>query len=33
MTPASSNHAVLTLEGISKSFGPVRALEDVDFSV
>jgi D-xylose transport system ATP-binding protein len=33
MTPASSNHTVLALEGISKSFGPVQALEGVDFSV
>jgi D-xylose transport system ATP-binding protein len=33
MPPASSNHQVLSLEGISKSFGPVQALEDVDFSV
>jgi D-xylose transport system ATP-binding protein len=33
MTPASNNHQVLALEGISKSFGPVRALDGVDFSV
>jgi D-xylose transport system ATP-binding protein len=30
---ASSNGEVLALEGISKSFGPVQALEDVNFSV
>src|SRR6185436_37731 len=29
----SSNGAVLALDGVSKSFGPVRALEDVDFEV
>ena len=33
MTPASSDHEVLALEGISKRFGPVRALEGVDFRV
>ena len=31
--PVSSNGEVLALEGISKSFGPVQALEGVDFSV
>ena len=29
----STDGAVLATEGISKSFGPVQALEDVDFSV
>jgi D-xylose transport system ATP-binding protein len=33
MAPSSSNGAVLSLEGISKAFGPVQALEDVDFNV
>jgi D-xylose transport system ATP-binding protein len=31
--PTSSNGEVLALEGISKSFGSVQALEGVDFSV
>src|SRR5919199_170450 len=29
----NSDTPVLALEGVSKSFGPVQALEDVDFSV
>jgi D-xylose transport system ATP-binding protein len=29
----SSNGAILSLEGVSKRFGPVQALEDVDFEV
>src|SRR5919197_1375141 len=29
----NSSTPVLSLEGVSKSFGPVQALEDVDFSV
>ena len=29
----STDGAVLALEGVSKSFGPVQALEDVDFGV
>ena len=29
----SKNGAVLSMEGISKRFGPVQALEDVDFTV
>jgi len=37
MLPASSNGerngAILQLEGVSKSFGPLQALEGVDFSV
>jgi D-xylose transport system ATP-binding protein len=33
MAPASSNGEVLALEGISKAFGPVQALEDVNFNV
>jgi D-xylose transport system ATP-binding protein len=30
---ANGNTAVLTLKGVSKSFGPVQALSDVDFEV
>ena len=33
MAPSSNNGQVLALEGISKAFGPVQALEDVDFNV
>ena len=33
MAPSSSNGEVLALEGISKAFGPVQALEDVNFNV
>jgi D-xylose transport system ATP-binding protein len=33
MAPASSNGEVLALEGIRKAFGPVQALEDVNFNV
>ncbi len=33
MPPSTSNGDVLALEGISKAFGPVQALEDVDFSI
>jgi D-xylose transport system ATP-binding protein len=29
----STNGAILSLEGVSKHFGPVQALEDVDFEV
>ncbi len=31
--PKTGSPAVLRLEGICKSFGPVRALEDVSFDV
>jgi D-xylose transport system ATP-binding protein len=33
LEPMSTNGAVLALEGVSKSFGPVQALDGVDFSV
>ena len=32
-TDASTNGALLSLEGVSKRFGPVQALEGVDFDV